>query len=293
MTLVVARRCENRIYMVSDTKFSPEIVGDRNGQHHYIGGLKIVLLHPGVAIAFANNVENARQALEGIHSRGIDLFDKNAVLEYLLDCHQRSRQSGCDAEVEFLAAFVLDTEDSELFVIKNGNIVWGDAGYIGNTLAYNSFLHREQSLAATAFATFPPFAIAMEALNAVIRDPSPECQDVDGLLVAMRQSADAGFAFTHRVSVEGNPVAIGPEPIVGAPITFGGAAAGANEWATGSTPGDGFGVLTAFCHTASFGIIYRPALNFEPRIVRGCTAHDLVAESMTEVTEIQTLLARP
>ena len=288
MTLVVARRHEERIYIVSDTKFTPEIVGGGRGQTPFIGGLKIVVLHPGVAIAFAHNVESARQAIEGIHSGGVDLFNKDTVLNYFLDHHRRSVQRGSYATVEFIAAFELDTRDSELFLIKNGEVAWVDAGYIGSPIAYNSFLHHEHQLAAMVVPTSWPLGVATQALNAVIRDTTPDFQDVDGFVIALRQSTDNGFVFAHRVSVEGRPVAVHSGPV--APVTFGGAPAGANEWTIGSSPGDRFGVLTAFCHTGSFGIIYRPALNFEPRIVRNCTAMSLVNESMQEVSQITALL---
>lgn len=287
VTLVVARRSEGRIYIVGDTKFTPEIAGGRSGQTQFIGGLKVILLHPGVAIAFAHNTESAKQAIEGIHSRGLNLFDKNTVLDYLLGHHQRSLQQGEHATVEFLVACELDCGTSELFVVKHGQIKWVDAGYIGSTTAYNSFLHHENQHA-TAVSTTSPVFVAMQALDRVIRDPSPALQFVDGFTIALRQSDDNGFAYVHRLTVEGwaTPVRAGHM----APVTFGGAPAGANEWSIGSSPGDRFGVLTAYCHTGSFGIIYCPALSFAPRIVNNCTSKDLVNESLTEVNKIRTLL---
>jgi len=294
MTLVVARRCEGRIYMVSDTKLTPtvklapKVDRECSGQIYFIGGLKIVVPHPGVAIAFADTVEFARQAIEGIHSCGVDLFDKNTVLDYLLRHHQRSLQLGNNASVEFIAAFILDSGDSELFLVKNGEVLLVDSGYIGDTDSYNSFLHHEHRLTASTGPTPSPLGVATQALDAVIHDPNLDFRVVDGLAVALRQSEENGFVFVHRISVEGRPIAVHSGPM--APVTFGGAPAGANEWTIGSSPGDGFGVLTAFCHTGSFGIIYRPALSFEPRIVRDCTAASLVNESMLEVSQISALL---
>ncbi len=289
MTLVVARRNEGRIYMVGDTNFTPENSGGRDGQLHFIGGLKIVVLHPGAVIAFAHNTVSARHAIEGIHSRGVDLFDKNAVLDYLLGHHQSSLQRGADAMVEFIAAFELDDQITELFLIKNGNVEWVDAGYIGSDIAYNRFLHHQHQLGAT-LPTPLALDIAMQALDAVIRDPDPTLQAVDGFTIGLRQSADEGFRYVQRVTVEGRPKPVRAGPM--APVTFGGAPDGANEWSIGSSPGDRFGVLTAFCNTGSFGAIYRPALNFEPRIVRNCTSKDLVDASMLEVNQVTARLKR-
>lgn len=289
MTLVVARRSEGRIFMVGDTKFTPEISGGRDGQLHFIGGLKIVVLHPGVVIAFAHNTVSARQAIEGIHSRGVDLFDKAEVLNYFLNHHRRAAERGGNAMVEFIAAFELSNQVTELFLIKNGNVEWVDAGYIGNDLAYNRFLHLEHQLGTTLPA---PFALdmAMRALDTVIQDPDPALQNVGGFTVGLRQSADEGFLYVHRVMAEGRPTPVHSGSAV--PITFGGAPAGANEWILGSSPGDKYGVLTAFCQTGAFGVIYRPALNFTPRLIRKCTAADLVNESMQEVSQVTALLER-
>lgn len=273
--------------MVGDTRFTPEVSGGRDGQTQFIGGLKIVLLHPGVAVAFAHNTENARQAIEGIHSRGVNLFNKVDVLDYLLDHHRRSQQQGSNAMVEFIAAFELDSRNSELFLVKNGDVVWVDAGYIGNTDAYASFLEHEHQLTVSK-TPLPPIAIAIQALDAVIRDTAPSLRNVDGFSVALRHSTNDGFVYVHSVRTEGRPSPVRPGP--GAPVTFGGAAAGANEWVIGSSPGDRFGVLTAFCHTGSFGVIYRPALDFTPRIVRGCTANELAVASLLEVDQIEALL---
>lgn len=128
MTLVVARRHEGRIYMVGDTRYAPEVTGGRDGQRHFIGALKIVILHPGLVIAFANNGPNAQRAIEGIHSHGLNLLDKNAVLNYFLEHHRQSLQGGPEAMVEFIAAFVLGEQTSELFIIKSGDVAHVDAG---------------------------------------------------------------------------------------------------------------------------------------------------------------------
>lgn len=289
MTLVVARRNEGRIYMVGDTKFTPKNSGGRDGQLHFIGGLKIVVLHPGAVIAFAHNTVIAKQAIEGIHSCGVDLFNKNAVLNYFLDHHRRSLQRADEEIVEFIAAFELDIQTSELFLIKDGKVECVDAGYIGCDIAYNRFLHHQHRLCAALPTPFP-LDVAIRALDAVIRDPDLALQTVDGFTVGLRQSADKGFLYVQRVTIEGRPTPIHTAPM--APLTFGGAADGANEWSIGSSPGDSYGVLTAYCHTGTFGVIYRPALNFAPRIVRNCTATDLVNESLQEVNQIIALLER-
>lgn len=274
--------------MVGDTKFTPDVADGRVGQKDFIGGLKVVILHPGVAIAFAHDVGRAKQAIEGFHSSGVALFDKNAVLDYFLYHHQRSLQPSDDTMVEFIAAFELDDLVSELFLIKHGKIASVDAGYIGSTAAYNSFLHHEQKLKNSESTSFPLVA-ATQALDAVIRDPDPALQIVDGFTVGLRHSANDGFVYAQRVTVEGRPTPVRSGPMT--PVNFGGAPAGANEWSIGSSPGDRFGVLTAYCHTGTFGVIYRPALNFEPRIVRNCTAEDLVGESLLEVNQIKALIA--
>ncbi len=289
MTLVVARRDEGRIYMVGDTKFAPDISGGRDGQRHFIGALKIVVLHPGLVVAFANNGPNAQQAIEGIHSRELDLFDNDAVLDYFLAHHRRSQRGGPGAMVEFMVAFALEDRTSELLLIKRGDVEYVDAGYIGSTDAYDRFLHLERQLANSA--QLPSsLGVAMQALTAVIRDPAPTLQNVDGFTVGLRESVEEGFQYVQSVSLEGRPTPVRAEPV--APVTFGGAPEGANVWSIGSRPGDRCGVLTAFCHTGGFGVIYCPVLNFEPRIIRNCTEMALVDESRLEVNQVLAFLDR-
>lgn len=287
MTLVVARRFEGRTYMVGDTMYAPEVTDGREGQRHFIGALKIVILHPGLVIAFANNGPNAQRAIEGIHSNGLNLFDKTAVLSYFLEHHRRSQQGGPGAVVEFIAAIVLDDQTSELFLIKSGDVVHVEAGYIGNVYAYNRFLHRERQVAATA-QTPSSLGVAMDALRAVIRDPDPELKSVDGLTVGLRQCAEDGFLYVHSCTAEGRAIPVYDGPW--APVTFGGAPEGANTWNIGSRPGDRLGVLTAFCHTGEFGVIFCPVLNFAPRIIRNCTESGLMDASMLEVNQVVALL---
>jgi hypothetical protein len=291
MTLVVARRNEGdgHIYMVGDTKFTPVFFDGRDGQSDFIGGLKIVALHPCLAIAFAGSTVNARRAIENIHTCGVNIFDKKAVLDYFLSHHLRSLEQGDDAMVEFIAAFELNDQTSELFLVKNEEVKYVDAGYIGSSIAYNCFLHHEHQLAPMS-PTPSSLANVMQALEAVIRDSDLALQDVDGFTIGLRQSANEGFRYVQRVTVEGRPTPISNAPL--APMTFGGAPEGANEWSIGSSPGDRYGVLTAYCHTGSFGVIYCPALSFTPRIVLNCTAMDLVNASMLEVNQIITLLEK-
>lgn len=128
----------------------------------------------------------------------------------------------------------------------------------------------------------------MEALRAVIRDPAPELKTVDGFTVGLRQCTENGFLYVQSCSLEGRPTPVHAGPM--APVTFGGAPEGANVWSIGSRPGERCGVLTAFCHTGGFGVIFCPVLNFAPRIVRNCTEMALVDASLLEVNQVVALL---
>ena len=60
MTLIVARQVNDEIYIVGDTKFSDSRLSEAA---RYRGGLKIVVLAPGLCVGFAGNVEFASDAI--------------------------------------------------------------------------------------------------------------------------------------------------------------------------------------------------------------------------------------
>lgn len=282
MTLVVARKVNNEIIIVGDTK----ITNDHKPQAaQYIGGLKIVLLAPGLCVAFAGDVAEARDAIEGIYSKNINLFDKNSAIDYFLSRHRESLRKGGDRRTDFIVASICDPVDAsgefekEIFRIANSNVEWGSDVYqIGDGSAFDRYqriLHGEKPIQMhTSFeitrlgnVARPGFDdavhAAMSAIQGVIIDP--ECVTVDGYRTGV-VSDENGFRYLQTFRFDGNSLPINLEDGKVHPIISGGAPEGVDIKITGVLVEIGYGIYPLYSITGNFGVIYQPEISFEPKI---------------------------
>lgn len=63
MTLVVARKEQSNIIVMSDTRFTPVDPAPREHIGPLSGGLKILVIHPNFCLAFAGDVDTAMSAI--------------------------------------------------------------------------------------------------------------------------------------------------------------------------------------------------------------------------------------
>lgn len=299
MTLVVARQVNNNVYIVGDTKFTDSRLRE-SGQ--YIGGLKVVLLTPGLCIGFAGDVEFARRAIQGVYDKEVNLFDKNIAIEYFLKYHRDSVGNGL--ATDFIVAVITECNEqpgaflNEIFRIANLEVYCeNDAAHIGDNEAFNYFqegFHHDQQYSGVPTLSIsrlgdigrPDFDLSLSsALNAMqgVID-NPEVLSVDGIRTAVVSEKDQ-FRYVQYTLVRGTPIPIRNE--MGAPVSFGGVVEGSDIKQVGAFSAVGHGVFPVYWITGSVGLIYHPEECFEPTIISNCTQEEfrLMVEEKISVAQ--------
>jgi hypothetical protein len=289
MTLVVARQVSDEVYILGDTKFSDNDDRGWSESKKYIGGLKVILLAPGLCVGFAGNVEIARDAIQGIYDKGVNLFDKNRVIEHFLRHNTHSINLNPEDPAEFIVAVIIERSQQpgtflkEIFRIADSNIYWeNETTHIGGpNQAFNCFqeaFHNgyQQSYAPLLEITKlgkkerPGFdqslSAAMKAMQDVI--DNPRIVSVDGIRTVVISEEDQ-FKYVEYLQIRGTPIIVKNEP--GAAVSFGDAAEGSSHWHIGMSSATGFGIFPAYSITGRFGLIYHPEECFEPQTYLNCS----------------------
>lgn len=286
MTLVVARQINKDVYIIGDSKFSDNIENTQPESKKYIGGLKVILLTPGLCVGFAGNVENARVAIQCIYDKNINLFDKNCVINYFLSHHKNSLDTGYPTD--FIVAVILENEENprtfinEIFKIADSKVCWeNEATHIGSTSAFNSFqdnFHNgklnnnvptfeiSQQVTNAGFDFNKSLSIAMQAMQGIIDDTS--ILEVDGIRTVV-VSDEGQFKYIEYLQLRGVPTPVNNEP--NAPLHFGGAEEGSDHKHVGMFSAVGHGVYPLYWIAGRFGVIYQSETCFEPIIISNCS----------------------
>lgn len=285
MTLVVARQVDGEVYIVGDTKFTDD---GKSQTEQYIGGLKVVLLTPGLCVAFAGDVANARKAIQGIYDKDfLNLFDKNLVIDYLLQQHIASLP-GSASEATFIVASIVEVYEQpgtfikELFRIAGSTVHWeNETTHIGDSDAFDCF--QQISHGATLKVEVPVFEIsrlgstsrpnfdgslstAMRAMQGVIDYKS--VSGVDGYRTVVI-SENNEFRYVEYVQVKGNATPVKNQ--TDGRLTFGGAEEGSDIKHVGLRSAAGHGIFSVYSISGRFGLIYHPEKNFEPTLCPKCS----------------------
>jgi hypothetical protein len=290
MTLVVARQIDSEVYIVGDTKFTDDAESETD---QYVGGLKVVLLTPGLCVAFAGDVANAKKAIQGIYDKDVNLFDKNLLLEYFLK-HHKDSQPDSSTETTFIVVVIVQFNEQpeqflkEIFRISDSKIHWeNETTHIGDSEAFNFF--QKASHEGDFKSEVPNFEIsrlglkerpkfdasvstAMRAMQSVIN--SQEIKSVDGYRTVVISENDQ-FRYIEYVQIQGKAVPIGRAP--GSPVTFGGAPEGTDAKHVGMFSATGHGVFPVYSITGRFGLIYHPEENFAPTPCPKCSMEEFRA----------------
>jgi hypothetical protein len=288
MSLVVARQVNGEVYIVGDTKFTAHADSGKSQTAQYLGGLKAVILCPGLCVCFAGNVEIARDAIQGIYDTGVNLFEKNLAIEHLLGHHKRSVALGPESETDFIIAVIVQRNDlpgtyeKEVFRIADSKVHWENfATHIGGSNGFERFqqvLH--SGVRAAPVPTFESSKLGVnqrsgfdESLSAAMRAMQEVVDDtnvptVDGIRTVVVSEHDQ-FKYLEYVLIRGQPVPVRNEP--GAPVTFGGAEEGSDSKHVGMFGALGHGIFPVYSYTGRFGVIYHAEQSFEPTICSNCT----------------------
>lgn len=121
MTLIVARKIEEQIYIVGDTQLTLKY--NLKNNPFFYGCLKQYIVNNNIAVAFAGNKDDFEEDLSRIlksdNSRDIVNIALHANKKYDL--------------------IIADLEDEELIFIKDGKLEKQDSGFIGDPTAYNFY----------------------------------------------------------------------------------------------------------------------------------------------------------
>ena len=286
MSLIIARQIGGDIYIIGDTKFSGNENNGWSRAREYFGGLKVVLLNPGLCIGFAGNIEFARDTIQRIYDKDVNLFDKNQAIDHFLKHHKASINHG--HPTDFIVAAIIERHDQpgifekELFRIADSSVYWENVTtHIGDKDAFNNF--QKVSHGANQVTPLPTFEIsrlgsrerpsfdrslatAMQAMQHVIDDIS--IPSVDGIRTAVISEVDQ-FRYVEYLQIRGNPIPVLSEP--GSPLSFGGAAEGSDHKHVALLSSVGHGIFPVYSIAGQFGVIYQPEICFEPQIEPNCT----------------------
>lgn len=226
MTLVVARQVNDEVYIVGDTKFT-EVPGSiLSESKKYIGGLKVVLLAPGICVGFSGNVEIARNAIQGVYDKGVNLFEKNHAIDYFFEHHRYSMEKDPDNATDFIIAVIVERNEKpgtflkEIFRIADLKVSWeNESTYIGSNDGFNSFQesfhhgsqhHGSQKSEATTFLIMrlgaigrPGFDQSLSAARRAMQDviDNPNMLNVDGYCTVVVSEENQFRCFDRVMTV--------------------------------------------------------------------------------------------
>lgn len=131
MSLIIAYQQNNELYLIGDTKISSpidETLANNIGNNF----LKIIIIHPQIAIAFAGGIEDAEAALKQINCN----TDIDQIKSVLLSVHLNSFRDNFYS-VEFILA--IGRPSFELIEFKNGKQIICISSWIGSLKAFSLF----------------------------------------------------------------------------------------------------------------------------------------------------------
>jgi len=131
MSLVIAKKSENDIYLISDTKLS-ESNDEKLVTKLEDNILKIVIINSQLVFAFAGAVSDAEVTLERISN----ISDINSIRNILLESHIKSYRDN-DYSVEFILA--IGNPDFNLVEFKNGKQLDVKNSWLGSQKAFNLY----------------------------------------------------------------------------------------------------------------------------------------------------------
>ncbi|WP_412471575.1 hypothetical protein [Halobacteriovorax sp. RT-1-4] len=133
MSLVYAKKLSSgEIFFISDTKFTypePQTNNEEkvSSATEFFGGLKTIILHGGMTVAFAGEVEYAKVAIEGIYEKDVNLWELEPTLEYFKQFADAS-----NGETDFLLSCYKEDMTASLFKIQSNNIEEMQVAWIGD-----------------------------------------------------------------------------------------------------------------------------------------------------------------
>ena len=271
MTLVVARRTDNTVLLLSDTKVTSDLA-----IHPSLldGALKTIIVSPTVCVSFAGNTEVARDSFAGIFSN--QLCGRAAINAHLLDCHIRSGQA-----TDFVIASLEPTVSLDR--IAAGLLEHGlQSTWIGSHAAFEAF----QELAGTqtdrmplASPSFDPATTSALNLRRAFADlvESSQFSSVGNFTIFASSGAanSGGFRYAGQVFGSGfHPVENTTEPT--SMTRSLGVEGGSFHYSLLTPTNRGVGAIAIHIYEAQIGVLLYPRAHWEPTIFRDVSVEGFV-----------------
>lgn len=271
MTLVVARKINDALAIVCDTKITNELVLFPSLLD---GALKTIVVSTSLCVSFAGSVDIANKALEHIIAGSV--HGRDNVIAHLLKC-QRQNRSACD----FLVA--CHEPPVTLDKIIDGRCESDlPVAWIGDHDAFESFQkHRYAnpfSQLVEQHSAMDEMSIAShmgDALTAVIADESVPTVDHFPITVRSGTSANPGFRYNaHAFGAGFHPVENTTEPT--SILRTVGVAGGSFHYSILTPIERGIGAIAVHIVEPRLGILLYPKIRWEPMIWRNVSTIGLI-----------------
>ncbi|MDR6943719.1 hypothetical protein [Mucilaginibacter pocheonensis] len=261
MSLIVTRKENGIIYIVSDTKLTAPYGQELNKGLHTQQGehvLKATILNPYQCVSFAGNILRAEDALKSLN----DNLPDDAIVELLNQQHIESNQ-----ETEFSLASML-AGLPKIYEIKNGLASEVETSWIGSQQAFSKFQsnmlgqksnHKRQNFMSLTKAGSGDLMQKMtEAMDDVIQDE--EIPEVAGFKIKIFFDGSRfiydGYIDSYFASQQLNFQVPDSANSFGMPITHGTAAQGAYT-INFFLSRDNYNHVGLHVKQGNFGILYR------------------------------------
>lgn len=271
MTLVVARKIDDTLVIVSDSKVTDDAMLHPSLLN---GALKTIVVSSTLCVSFAGNVPLATEALAEVITGSIR--DRDDLIVHLLKCHRQ-----CSGACDFLIAChkppILLARVTEGRCETDLQTTW-----IGDHTAFEAYQEKlatdpfAQSTARYAGSDEMAVASRMQgALSAVIADglhPS-----VGNFVITARSGtlANSGFRYDRRAFGSGfHPVASTTEPT--SLMRSVGVEGGSFHYSVLTPTARGIGAIAVHIVEPRLGVLLHPKGSWEPRIWRDVNTVDLI-----------------
>jgi hypothetical protein len=121
MSLVIARKMNQQLFMIGDSKITNELT---KGNSKVTDLITKIVIHENFAIAFAGLILPAQRVIEDIRSHDLE---ESEILEKLFEVHKKNENA-----VEFLLGSHENGSNFSLWLIKDGEKSLVETGWIGD-----------------------------------------------------------------------------------------------------------------------------------------------------------------
>lgn len=268
MTLVVAKKYADELFMVADSKLNDPKTLENNPLESI---LKIAILHPLVKLAFAGVIHYAEQVIRDFYDKNI--CDLKELVPLLINAHIKSNQ-----QTDFILATALGGTP-QIISIKNGKVEYNnDNAWIGDARAFNVY---QQSFHTSQERDLKiKMKIAMESVCS--------CDFIDSVgwyttcsLLDYQEHIHPIFLYDmETIAVSGDRLSIKAGETAALP--YGRAETGSYSISSMFSRSLDRPALGRYFEQVKLGILHCPKISIYPILFQNCTGEEFVIRALRE-----------